>query len=188
MENTDGQPEPIPNNLIINLKNWVNERPVHLQTQRNVRRNIANAVTTDILNPTGSLNIPQKLINYRLNVQDGLNTAIDKLNKLEVDENGVVKEKRDIVDSVTRDKFVTRIRREEDGWVSEEVRPDGSLISQSKVGDGGELKFTLNFREQRYDERNANPKILGESSFPTGTKVLFLNHCASLGVISWSGK
>lgn len=185
MENTDGMTEPIPNNLVTTLENWVKERPFYLKTQKNVRKHIANAITTDILNPVRSSSIPQKLENYRLNVSNGLKTAIEKLNRLEVDDRGVVKEKRDIVDSVTSDKFLTRIRRENGGWVSEEVRPDGSLISQAKVGDGGELKLTLDFREQRYEKMDANPKILGELGFSTGTKVLFLKHCASLKIIPW---
>lgn len=188
MENTDGQPEPIPNNLIINLKNWVNERPLHLLTQRNVRRNIANAVTTDILNPNGSFNISQKLINYRLNVQNGLNTAIDKLSKLEVGEDGIIQENRDMFDTITKDKFTTRIRKEENGYISEEIRPDGSLISQAKIRNNDKLELTLNFIESRYTEKDANPKIIDDPKYPTGTKVLFLNHCASLGVITWKGK
>lgn len=156
--------------------------------ERIVRKRIANAVITDILDLVGSVNVPSRLEKYRANISRGLANAIGKLNDLPRNEAGTVIEKLDMTDSVTGIKFSTRVRREERGWVSEEVRPDGSPISQAKIGDGGESILTLDFQEKRYKEKGANPQILGESGFPTGTKVLFLNHAASLGVISWSGK
>lgn len=189
MENTDGLPEPTPNDtLVVRLENWVKERPVLRRSEIIVRKRIANAVTTDILDPVGSVNVPSRLEKYRASVGKGIANAIGKLNDLPINENGTVVEKLDMTDSVTGTKFSTRIRREEDVWISEEVRPDGSLISQAKIGDGGESKLTLDFQEQRYEEMGANPKILGESGFPTGTRVLFLNHAAFLGLISWRGK
>ena len=68
------------------------------------------------------------------------------------------------------------------------VNENGELISQAKIGDNGELELTLNFSDPRYEEKGANPKMIERSGFPTGTKVLFLNHAASLGVINWKGK
>lgn len=189
MEKTDAIPEPSQENLKINLDNWVKERPIWLKAQRNVRNNIAKAIATDVSYPDGSFSIPKRLTDYRTHINNSLKTAIDRLSDLPVKEDGVIGEPKELSDSVTGAKFITRMRRTDSGYISEEIRPeDSSVISQANIGDNGDLRLTLDFNEPRYEERNANPGIIDSPKFSVATKVLFLNHSASLGVINWKGK
>jgi hypothetical protein len=187
MENIETHSE-LNDNLTLRLENWVNERPFLSINQKKVRQNIANAITTDILNPVGSQNLPARLEKYRGHVDAATTNAINILNNLPIGENGVAKTSPLTVDNVTGTKFITQIKRVGNVWISEEVGENGELISQAKIGDKGELVLTLNFSGPRYEEKGANPKMIERSEFPTGTKVLFLNHAASLGIINWKGK
>jgi hypothetical protein len=201
MESVDGQSEFIPggeksaktpDNLTTRLKNWVNERPFKIfGSERKVRQNIANAVTTDILHPVGTSQIPSRLINYRSHINEAITSSIGKLIRSPIGENGVIKELSKKIDETTGKPFSIRVRRDKsDGgaWVSEEVGKDDEVISQAKIGDNEDYKITLSYLEPRYEEKGANPKLEDAPGFPTGTKVLFLNHLASLGIISWKGK
>jgi len=187
MENKDVYSEPA-SNLTLRLENWIKERPFLSINQKSVRQNIANAITTDILHPVGTQDLPVRLEKYRGHVNTVTANTVNILKNLPVGEDGVVKASPLTVDKATGTRFITRIKRDGDVWVSEEVRENGELISQAKIGDSGELTLTLNFSDPRYEEKGANPKMIERSGFPTGTKVLFLNHAASLGVINWRGK
>lgn len=189
MEKGDALPEVHPNDaLVVRLDNWVNERPKYLLLERRVRQNIVNAIGTDVLEKERTPNLTRHVESYRAHVGHGLETAIEKLQKLPMKEGGVVKTSELGPDKVTGALFLTRIRREGNAWVSEEVGDDGAVISRAKISDAGEVALTLNYTGRRYEEKNANPKLENESGFPTGVKVLFLNHAASLGVISWRGE
>jgi hypothetical protein len=171
------------------LDAWVDERPRTLYKQRGVRQDIANSIFTDILDPVGGDDIPQKVQDYRKNVDSAIISTIENLNNQPTGENGIIKKSQTIKDSVTGIKFFTQLRRNDTSWISEEINEDGNeVISRAEIGDRGELKLTLNFSGQRYEERGANPKLENSSEYPTGTKTLFLKHAATVGVISWSGK
>lgn len=174
--------------LASRLDKWVKERPLLSISHKKVRRNIANAITTDILHSVGTKDVPARLEEYRSHVDRAIASTLKILDNLPVEENGIVKASPLTLDKTTGTKFITRIKRDGNTWVSEEVKEDGGLISQAKIGDDGELTLTLNFTDPRYEEKDANPKMVERSGFPTGTKVLLLNHAASLGVINWKGK
>lgn len=189
MEKVDGLPEVHPNDaLVVRLDNWVNERPAVHYRERRVRRNIANAIATDLLEIEGTPNVSRHVESYRVHVAHGITNAKEKLQKLQVQENGLVKESAVMTDAITGTHFLTRMRREGDAWISEELGDDGAVISRAKIDDAGEVALTLNYPGRRYEEKNANPKLENETRFPTGAKVLFLNHAASLGIISWRGE
>lgn len=176
--------------LLARLDHWVKERPLGLLSQRKVRRSIANAITTDILHPVGQSGNPEKVERYRRLVHGALTTVTPKLQELLS-----VQRKSDVVmssflkmDTLTGQKFLTRIKREAPAWVSEEVDESERVISQSRMCDDGRTELTLNYTGDRYDQSDSNPNITRDPRFPTGAAVLFLNHAASLGVISWRGK
>lgn len=170
--------------LFRRLDSWVNERP--MRKQRQVRKNIATALKTDALDPVGSENVPRDVVVYRGHVDTALALAIGRLsNKTVQHEIGVVAISPKQYDKITGVHFVTIIRRVEGAWVSEEVSEQGKVISQAVVSDSGGFELTLNYAQLSDEE---NPSLKNDSCYPTGTKVLFVNHSASLGVISWSGK
>lgn len=92
------------------------------------------------------------------------------------------------IDTLSGQRFLTRIKREASAWVSEEIDERERVISQSRLCDDGRSELTLDYVGDRYDQSDANPALTVDSRFPTGAAVLFLNHAASLGVISWRGK
>lgn len=174
--------------LAIRLKNWVGERPIWLIGQRKVRKDVANAITTDILHPvSGSSENPAKLAKYRRQINDALIYSFDKLKKLPKDDNGLVRRSPEQKDSISKAPFHTEIIRESDAWVSREEGGDG-VISEAKLYDDGRTAITLNYLGKRFDSQNANPNLISSTDHPTGAKVLFLKHAASLGVIGWGRK
>lgn len=175
--------------LLARLGEWVKERPLGLLSQRKVRRSIANAITTDILHPVGQSGSPEKVERYRRWVRGAFATVIPKLQALFVQrESDVVMSSVLKMDTLSGQKFLTRIKRETSAWVSEEVGEGEQIISQSRLYDDGRTELTLNYAGDRYDQGDANPTLTVDQRFPTGAAVLFLNHAASLGVISWRGK
>lgn len=170
--------------LVKQLDAWVSERP--MREQRRVRNNIAKALITDVLDPVGSEKVPREVVSYRGHVDTALTLAIRRLvDKPVQSEDGVVVISTKQNDEITDVSFVTRIKRADDAWISEEINDRGDVISQAVVKDDGGLELTLNYIQLSDEE---NPSLKNDPSYPTGTKVLFVNHSASLGVISWGGK
>ncbi len=175
-------------NLAIRLKNWVNERPLWLVGQRKVRKDVTNAVTTDILHPvSGPSENPERLIKYRGQVNAALMYSFEKLKELPKDDNGLVFRSPEQKDSISKEPFHTEIIRESDVWVSREVGTHG-VISEAKLYDDGRTTITLNYQGKRFDSQNANPNLISSNNHPTGAKVLFIKHAASLGIIGWGRK
>ena len=187
--NTIKDPETVlDSGLTIRLKNWVNERPIWLLGQRKVRKDVANAVTTDILHPVNGISeTPTRLIKYRRQVNDALAYSFGKLKELPKDDNGLVIQSPEQKDSVSKESFHTEIIRESDAWVSRE-KDFHSVISEAKLYDDGRTSITLNYQGERFESQNANPNLIASADYPTGAKVLFLKHAASLGVIGWGRK
>lgn len=181
-------PEIIPNSgLAIRLNNWINERPLWLFGQRVVRKTVANAIITDTLYPISASENPARLIKYRRWVNDALVYSIEKLQGLPSGNNGFVRQSSEQKDSVSKEPFHTEIIRESDSWVSRE-KDDRRVISEARLFDDGRTAITLNYQGERFDSRNANPCLVSSADHPTGAKVLFLNHTASLGIIGWGRK
>lgn len=182
-------PENVPNlGLVVRLKNWVNERPIWLIGQRKVRKDVANAITTDVLHPVSSPSEnPARLVKYRRQVNDALAYSFGKLKKLPKDDNGLIIQSPEQKDSVSKESFHTEIIRESDAWVSREMGTHG-VISEAKLYDDGNTVITLNYQGERIESQNANPSLIFSADYPTGAKVLFLKHTASLGVIGWGRK
>ncbi len=175
-------------NLAIRLKNWVNERPFWLVGQRKVRKDVANAVTTDIFHPVRSPSEnPARLIKYRRQVNDALAFSFEKLKELSKDDNDIVFQSPELQDSISKEPFHTEIIRESDAWISREVCTYG-IISEAKLYDDGRTTITLNYQGKRFDSQNANPNLISSNDHPTGAKVLFIKHAASLGIIGWGRK
>jgi len=171
-------------NQINRLRNWVNERPV-IGLERRVRSRIANAIITDILDPVDHGNVPHNLETYRQHVDNAVQIGTQRLKGLPANENGVIIKSADRTDKLTGRVFYTQVRNENERFISEELGANGEVISRSDIR-GQEI--TLNYSDARYQEKGADPKIFDKPGFPTGTKVLFLNHLASLGIITWRGK
>lgn len=72
-------------------------------------------------------------------------------------------------DSITGDQFKTVIRREQNAWVAEETRMDGSYISQAKVTDEGVTELTLHFEGERYRKMGADVYLTVDRRFPRAT-------------------
>lgn len=182
-------PEIVPNlDLAVRLKNWVSERPVWLVGQRKVRKDVANAITTDIFHPvSGHSENPTRLVKYRRQVNAALTYSFAKLKDLSKGDNGLVSRSSEQKDSVSKAPFHTEIIRESDAWISREEGRDG-VISEAKLYDDGRTAITLNYQGKRFDGQNANPNLISSADYPTGAKVLFLKHTASLGVIGWGRK
>jgi hypothetical protein len=170
------------------LDNWVKERPIIAFTQRQVRRRIANAVITDLLDSEQSVNISNNVLKYRKHVNEALTKTFNKLENLSPQgKTEVVIKSLPQKDQQTGVVFITQMRRETNAWVSEELGMDDAPITRATLYDGEkDDELTLDFKNLDY--KGANPSIRNGTKFPTGTKVLFLNHAASLGVISWDGK
>jgi len=179
--------------LIDTLKRWSSERPWVMMNQRRVRTHIANAMTTDILHPVGSPNVPVKVEKYRGRVDGTVRHIIHHLGEMPISEDGVVIQSQLIRDKVTGTEFIARIRHLGGScggsWVSEEVDAKGNrIISQAVLYDNGESELTLDYSHQRYEKTEANLHLLKRREFPTGSRVLFANHAALLGIIDWSRK
>lgn len=181
--------ESLEDQFLTRLGKWVKERPLGSWFQRKVRRSIANAITTDILHPVGQSENPEKVERYRRWVHGALATVVPKLQELSGHREGdVVISSVLKIDTLSGQRFLTRIKRETAAWVSEEAEESGRIISQSRLYDDGRSELTLNYTGDRYVRGDANPALTVDSRFPTGAAVLFLNHAASLGIISWRGK
>jgi len=173
--------------LTTRLNNWVNERPVWLIGQRRARRNIANALTTDILHPVGTSEAPPRLVKYRQNIESAMDYVLQKLKNLPINQVGLVSRSSKHKDIVSKEPFHAELVRENNAWVSREIGPEG-VISQARLFDDGLTEVTLTYLPKRYFSRHANPNITKSTSYPTGAKVLFLNHAAFLGISGWGRK
>lgn len=166
------------------LSNWAKERPLRYHSQRSVRVNIANAITTDILHPVGSEGNPEKVNQYRHWVDGASAYAIERLIAAGLQDPFLRIEIPDQDDSVAGETFTTTILREGKEWVSRESTPE-RVISEARLSDNGETRITLSYSGDRYAARYADPGINQQEIYPTGAKVLFVNHVASVGVIDW---
>lgn len=75
----------------------------------------------------------------------------------------------DRVDSISREPFKATVICNNDGWVAEEIKSDGSVISRAKILTDGSTELTLNFSGQRYSKRNANPNLNADTRFSRAT-------------------
>ena len=174
--------------LTVRLENWVNERPFWLVGQRKVRKDVANAITTDILHPvSGNSENPARLVKYRRQVNDALAFSFEKLKELLKDDTGIVFQSPEQKDSISKEPFHTEIIRENDAWVSREEGACG-VISEARLYDDGKTAVTLNYQGERFESQNANPNLISSADHPTGAKVLFIKHTAALGIIGWGRK
>lgn len=190
VEDADGRVETEHNqtDLRDRLSNWANERPLRHQSQRSVRKNVANAITTDILDPVGTYGTPEKVVQYRRWVDGAVTYAIERLTAAGLQDPALRIEIPDQHDSITGEPFTTTIDREGDAWVSRESSPAGRVISEARISDSGETEVTLSYNGPRYIARDADPDIDHSGIYPTGAKVLFVNHVAAVGVIDWGRK
>src|SRR3989339_1045627 len=131
----------------LSLAIWAKERPWWMVMQRRVRQNVANSITTDILHPVDSEQIPTQVEQYRANVQQGLRVILAKLSVIAGElQEGPVKTSKVQEDPRTKVRFITRIRKDGDAWVSEEINiKDNRLISQAQIGSDGTRELTLNY-------------------------------------------
>ena len=93
------------------------------------------------------------------------------------------------MDSETGEQFLTRIVREPNAWVAEEVRQtDGSYISQVRLYDDKRTpEMSLSFTGPRYLERDAEIRIspMNHQKFPTGASAVFTYLAGSIGQAEW---
>lgn len=93
------------------------------------------------------------------------------------------------IDSETGEQFFTRIVREPNAWVTEEVRQtDGSYISQVRLYDDNRTpEMSLSFTGPRYQERDAEIRVspMNPQRFPTGARAVFTYLAGSVGQAEW---
>lgn len=93
------------------------------------------------------------------------------------------------IDSETGEQFFTRIVREPNAWVAEEVKQtDGSYTSQVRLYDDNRTpEMTLSFTGPRYQEKDAEIRIspLNPQRFPTGAKATFTYLAGCVGQAEW---
>lgn len=78
-------------------------------------------------------------------------------------------------DKVSGGVVVTEVRKDETvGWTAVERRKsDGSIIAQARISPSGSTDLTLQYPEDRFVKRNANPDIVADSRFQEATIVTF---------------
>lgn len=145
--------------LLARANNWALERLRSIKpkaAEYNARRLIVGAMKKDLTRG-------RRLTSWTL-----VESTISDLEVRDIDNStGIVKSN---IDSITGEKYTTSVRKENDLWVAEEIRDDGSIISQAKVGR--DLNYlTLNFKGNRYVK--ANPDIHQDARFPTATAAVF---------------
>lgn len=148
-------------NLEQRLTNWKDERPVTRFWERKARGAIVGAMKRDLQrdragNPWRS---------------ESVLTSIDKSSKkLETEGNKSLPNQKD---SITGESYTVNVSKTDDGWLAEEVRPDGSVISQARISQGGQTELTLHFTGTRYEGKDANPDITSDRRFPEATAQVF---------------
>ena len=77
-------------------------------------------------------------------------------------------------DNITKEPSIIRLRKEQGSTlVTEEVREDGSVISQARITPDFRTDLTLQFKGSRYEQRNADPSITVDSRFPKASATVF---------------
>lgn len=200
------------------LKNWVNERSG--KGERQARDAIARAMIVDLRPPTkpkqehrvakyrgwveGSshqtIRKLTQLYEKLKNEQKGaMASGLQKRGNLviglqEIPGRGEqvlgTDPERPNIDSETKEPFLTRIVREPNAWVAEEIRPvDGSFISQVRIYDDDNRtpEMSMFFTGPRYEERGAQLSVspVDPQRFPTGARVAFNYLAGSVGQIDW---
>lgn len=80
----------------------------------------------------------------------------------------------DCKDSVTGESYTTRLRKEGEYLVAEEVAMEKEVervISQAKIHPDGQTRLTLNYLGPRYEK--SNPGIIEERKYPTAAAEVF---------------
>lgn len=103
--------------------------------------------------------IEEKLYNKRFE------TIKKELDRLQIDEKIELRSSTRI-DSITKQDYFVRIRKEGDFYVSEEIAINGRIISQSKLSSDGKTQLTLHFRDNRYLVAHADPGLSRSDNFP----------------------
>ena len=140
------------------LDNWVKERPLKTPRERIARKVIADAIHEDIEHP--NRNISQDEIKKL--------TALlsEKLSKEQVRE--VTRE-----DSVTHKPYKVRLEVTDDTLRASEIGEDGEPISVAEITIDGRTRLLLQYSDQRYVARDANPGIINAPNLPKTTAIVF---------------
>ncbi len=163
-----------PKELTDRLKNWVSERPLLTRFfEYKARDMIARAAIQDLQTPNSysAQQILEATQMARTKIAEIVNTRGGADHVLSF-------ERRD---SVTKEPFQTRFRREVSGaLVAEEVRvgENGTqdVISQARITADGRTDLTLNFKGPRFEgdpKRSRNPQIIVDKRFPRATVATF---------------
>lgn len=164
------------NDTIGRLRRWETERPVTRVFERKARHQIVKAAIVDI--KTRATVLPKDQI---LSMTSRARAKIDNLIPRGEDPNVSQEFSAQNIDSVTKEPYITRFRRETGGTlVAEEVRQQGNVfdvISQVRVFLDGRTELTLNFTGSRYEdekiENSKNPRIIIDSKFPRAAATTF---------------
>lgn len=158
------------------LEEWVNERNIFNNPfEWNARRKIADEINADLKYPQpGFVNVKDAV--------DAIKNASLQMNKTST--NKLTSQNKD---SITGDAVTTVILRNDDGqtWIAQELRPDGSIISEAVVNPKtGQTSLTLDFKGERY--KNANPHLVNDPRFSKATITTF--SLLAQAVLSQQGK
>ena len=188
---TEYETEPISENLNPNrpspdmLNNWVNERPFLRPSERRVRRQVANAMLSDITHPDSEADTPPRLRQYRQNLAETTHRCAQALESRGISPEAPLR--HETTDSVTGEPVVVQYRRTDNGWISEELTEEG-VRSRAEVFDNGNTKLTMHYADARYAQRNALLTLEADTTFPTATRAVFVAHAAASGLIPWKIK
>lgn len=146
--------------LILNLDNWVNERRV--LGEKLARKTIRDAVKLDLERAKlGGLPAP-------LEVLKKAGKDIKRIEELPTDIQTEPRSDSQVPD----ERFFTRVRKTEQGWVAEEVNENG-VFTQAEIYHDGRTSLTLRGASSRYDQLGANPNILNRTDLPNATLTTF---------------
>lgn len=161
------------------LTNWAKERSDRDECR--ARMHIAKTMLAESVSIT-PFSDPRELGKFQ-KVVDGLN---DRLQQLAQKGEAVTIEGRGTlvmgtnpdspnVDSVTGARFLTRIIKEPDAWVAEEVTLEGRIISQARIFDdkGRKPELSLFFTDEHYKQRNAVVSVSVSEKYPQAARLVF---------------
>lgn len=161
----DAQEQNLPKmDLERRLVNWRNERPITRYGERKARGLIASAMTRDLHRQESGKTLTAEVI------QSSINASVKKLEDKLKNQSEIVVHS---LDSVTKEPFNTKISKTNNGWLAEELKPDGTVITQARINQSGQTELTLHFSNDRYEERDANLNVTCDTNFPEATAQVF---------------
>lgn len=149
------------NDLEKRLINWKNERPITRFKERNARGSIIATMMKDLQRERAGNPWKSEAV---------LSSIAKSAKKLETEGNKSLPNQKD---SITGESYTVNVSKTDGGWLAEEVRPDGSIISQARISQGGQTELTLHFTGARYEDKDANPNITSDRRFPEATTKVF---------------